>query len=310
MKTALIFGISGFVGKYLAQELMTHGYTVYGSDAVGNLPALGIGFTMVDLLDTQKIADLIANVKPDAVINLAAISSVGQSWKMPQTTMQVNVIGALNILEAIRVWNLKVKLLFIGSSEEYAESSNPINEKSPLDTNNPYGISKMTLEKFVDLYRNRYGMKVYYVRAFNHTGIGQRDTFVIPNWCKQVAAISNSGKPGVLTVGNLSVKRDFSHVKDVVRAYRMILESDDCEKVYNVGSGQALALKELVGYIISLSDQPVMVEIDQTLIRPVDTPVICCDHSLISQQLGWKPEFSVFDAVNEMVAFYKQMAYE
>ena len=192
MKRALIFGVGGFVGPYLAEELLKHGYEVCGSDLhekiIGNIAVMA-----ADLLDAVAVANIVGKTEPDAIINLAAISSVSQSWGMPQTTMQVNVIGALNILEAARKQQKKPKVMFIGSSEEYVDSKGAVNEKVPLDANNPYGISKITQERFAKLYREQYGLKIYCVRPFNHTGVGQRASFVLPSFCKQVAEIEQSG---------------------------------------------------------------------------------------------------------------------
>lgn len=300
---ALLFGAGGFVGPYLAREMEAHGYEVYGSGRAESGPA-GMPYVRADILDAAQVEGAISALRPDDIVNLAGISSVGRSWAMPQAAVEANVIGALNILEAARKQPRMPKVLLIGSSEEYAPSDRPIDETSPLDANNPYGISKVMQERFAALYRSRYGMKVYCVRPFNHTGVGQKDTFVIPSWCKQAAEISKSGKPGVMRVGNLEVKRDFSDVRDVVRAYRMILESDDCETVYNVGSGKAIALRELLEYIVSLSEQPITVETDPALIRPVDTPFICCDRTLIKEKLGWEPEYTLFETVREMTASF------
>jgi GDP-4-dehydro-6-deoxy-D-mannose reductase len=278
---------------------------VYGSDiALPEKLQKEIVFQKADLMDADDIFQLVSDVKPDMIINLAAISSVGASWNIPQTTVTVNVVGALNILEAARKQESVPKVMFIGSSEEYEVSDKPINEKTKLNANNPYGISKVTQEQFAKLYRERYGLKVYCARPFNHTGIGQKDTFVLPSFCRQVAEIEKSGKPGTIKVGNLSAKRDFSHVKDIVRAYRMIIESDDCTQIYNIGSGKAYGIDEMLDYIISLSSQEISVEVDPERFRPVDTPVICCDNSLISEKLGWRPKFSVFDALEEMVGEY------
>lgn len=303
MKKVLIFGMGGFVGPYLASELQAHGYEVYGSDLhakrIGNVSVIA-----ADLLNAGSVETVIRDIEPDAIINLAAISSVGQSWGMPQTTMQVNVIGALNILEAARKQQTKPKIMFIGSSEEYIVSDKPMSENTPLDSNNPYGISKITQERFAALYREQYGLKVYCVRPFNHTGVGQRDSFVLPSFCKQVAEIEKSGRPGVIKVGNLAVRRDFSHVKDIVRAYRMILESKDDTQIYNVGSGKAYGLDELLEYITNLSNQKITVEIDPALIRPVDTPVICCDYSKVKRELGWEPKLTVFNALQELYKSY------
>lgn len=311
MKKVLIFGVSGFVGRYLAEEFLSNDYLVIGSDQKKNssLPN-DVSFISADILNEQAINEIIKNVYPDIIVNLAAISSVGASWGIPQTTVTVNVIGALNILEATRKVNPNCKVLFIGSSEEYVISKYPMSEDRELDAANPYGISKVTQEQFAKMYRDYYKMRVYCVRAFNHTGIGQKDSFVLPSWCKQVAEIDKSGKPGTIKVGNLSVQRDFSHVKDIVRAYRMVVESDDCSVVYNIGSGKAYRLEEMLEYIIGLCNQKVSVEIDKDRFRPSDQPVICCDRSLITNQLGWEPELSVFDALKELFEMFKGMEEE
>lgn len=293
------------MGGYLAQEFLEHGYEIYGSDIAENddLDAR-VEFHKADLLDAEQVGNLVQAVNPDIIVNLAAISSVGQSWNMPQVTMSVNVIGALNIMEAARKQEKKPRVLFVGSSEEYEVQDADINETVPLNANNPYGISKMTQESFAKLYRERYDMKVYCVRPFNHTGIGQKDSFVLPSFCKQVAEIEKSGKPGTIQVGNLSAIRDFSHVKDIVRAYRMIVESENFDQIYNVGSGKAYSIREMLDYIISLCSQAVTVEVDPARVRPVDTPRICCDNRLIQAELGWKPEYTIKDAIKEMYQFY------
>ena len=210
------------------------------------------------MLNAENIEKIVSEKKPDMIINLAAISSVGASWGIPQITMSVNVIGALNIMEAARKIDNRPKVMFIGSSEEYAVSDKPMNEQTILNANNPYGISKMAQEKFAEVYRERYGMQIYCVRPFNHTGI----------------------------------------------AYRMIIENSDCTRIYNVGSGKAYKLSELLNYIVSLSKQKITVEIDPERFRPVDTQVICCNHELISKELGWKPKYSIFDTLKGMFDSY------
>jgi GDP-4-dehydro-6-deoxy-D-mannose reductase len=301
MEKVLIFGVGGFVGSYLSNEFLNNGYQVVGSDRIkGDQLSDKVEFHNADLMDAGAVKGLVEEQKPDIIINLAAISSVGQSWAMPQTTMMVNVVGALNIMEAARKSEKKPKVMFIGSSEEYVVSDEPLSEKNELDASNPYGISKVTQESFAKLYKEQYGLKIYCVRPFNHTGVGQRDSFVLPSWCKQVAEIEKSRKPGVIKVGNLTVLRDFSHVKDIVRAYRMIVESDDCETIYNVGFGKAYRLDEMLNYIVGLSNQEIKVEVDLERFRPTDQPVICCDRSLITEKLGWEPEFTVFGALKEM----------
>lgn len=306
MKKVLIFGASGFVGSYLSQEFIDNGYKVVGTDKVnGPMLPTEVEFYETDLMKNSDVENLINNVAPDIIVNLAAISSVGASWNIPQTTVQINVVGALNIMEAARKSEKKPKILFVGSSEEYVISNTLIDERTELNASNPYGISKVTQEQFAKLYRDQYGLKVYCVRPFNHTGVGQRESFVLPNFCKQVAEIEKSGKSGVIKVGNLQVKRDFSHVKDIVRAYRMIVESDNCKQIYNVGSGEAHSLEDMLTYIIGLSNQNIEIEVDQSRIRPTDQPVICCDYSLIQKELGWEPKYNIFDALREMFDYFK-----
>ncbi|MFR0806344.1 MAG: SDR family NAD(P)-dependent oxidoreductase [Blautia sp.] len=306
MSRVLIFGAGGFVGSYLCKEFLNNGYKVSGTDkGEGSALPSEVDFYKTDLMQADEVEKLIGQIQPDIIVNLAAISSVGASWNMPQTTMAINVIGALNIMEAARKSEQKPRILFVGSSEEYVISENPLDENTQLNANNPYGISKVTQEQFAKLYREQYGLKIYCVRPFNHTGIGQRDTFVLPSFCKQVAEIDKSGKDGKIQVGNLKVKRDFSHVKDVVRAYRMIVESDNCNQIYNVGSGNAYSLEDMLTYIIGLSNQNIEIEVDQNRIRPTDQPVICCDRSLIGKELGWEPQYNVYDALREMYECYR-----
>lgn len=305
MEKVLIFGAGGFVGSYLSKEFLEHDYIVIASDKVKS-PMLPdeVAFFPVDLLDSESVETLVNKELPDIIINLAAISSVGASWGIPQITMMVNVVGALNILEAARKCEKKPIVMFIGSSEEYVDSKQPMSEETELDASNPYGISKVTQERFAKLYREQYGLKIYCVRPFNHTGVGQRASFVLPCWCKQVAEIEKSGQPGTIKVGNITVKRDFSHVKDIVRAYRMIVESDNCEQIYNVGSGTAYSLEEMLCYVVGLSNQKIEVEVDESRIRPADQAVICCNNGLITKELGWEPEYTVFDALKEVYQSY------
>lgn len=305
MKSVLIFGIGGFVGPYLAQEFLDAGYRVSGSDIVEetNLPN-GVAYFQANLLDSEAIHSLLQTCSPDIVVNLAAISSVGMSWKIPQKTMEVNVIGTLNILEAVKTLSPAPKILLVGSSEEYDLSNEPISERQPIRANNPYGISKVTQEKFAAVYKDQYGINIYYVRPFNHTGVGQRESFVLPSFCKQVAAIAKTGMPGIIKVGNLTAMRDFSHVKDIVRAYRMVIESDDSDTVFNIGSGIVHSLEDLLQFIISFSGVSVTIEIDSDRFRPLDNPFICCDNSKIKVELGWTPQYDVFDALKEMYMFY------
>lgn len=271
----VIVGASGFVGGYLARELESAGHSTVKVD----LPE-------VNLLDAKQVEALVESAKPDAVVNLAAISSVGASWKCPADTISVNVNGTINLLEAIRKHAPQAKTLLIGSAEEYAvpEGNAPLKETDPLEASNPYGISKIAQENFAQLYRKKYGMKIVCTRSFNHTGVGQTTTFALPSFVKQVAEIHKSGKPGKIFVGNLSAFRDFSDVEDVVHVYRMLLENENEYDTYNVGSGIAHKIEDLLKDVI-LKFTPVEIEIvvDPDKVRPVETPYLCADNSRIKK---------------------------
>ena len=271
----VIVGASGFVGGYLARELESAGHSTVKVD----LPE-------VNLLDAKQVEALVESAKPDAVVNLAAISSVGASWKCPADTISVNVNGTINLLEAVRKHAPNAKTLLIGSAEEYAipEGNAPLKETDPLEASNPYGISKIAQENFAQLYRKKYGMKIVCTRSFNHTGVGQTTTFALPSFVKQVAEIHKSGKPGKIFVGNLSAFRDFSDVEDVVHVYRMLLENENEYDTYNVGSGIAHKIEDLLKNVI-LKFTPVEIEIvvDPDKVRPVETPYLCADNSRIKK---------------------------
>lgn len=303
MGTVLVFGCAGFVGGYLIRELIAHGYKVVGADIVSmKVPVQDQAFTYcpADLLSYESVFELIEKFKPDFIINLAAISSVSLSWKIPQTTMTVNVNGSLNILQAVRHAKINPRILLVGSSEEYAVSETKISENHPIIANNPYGIAKVAQERFSDLYRQKYGLNIVNTRTFNHTGVGQSDTFVLPSFITQVAAIDASGTSGVISVGNLSVYRDIGDVRDMVSAYRLLLEGQTQSTVFNVGSGERHKLSALLKYIISLTPQTVEIRTDPDKLRPIDNPVIWCDNSRIQSEVGWKPKYSIFATIDTM----------
>jgi len=272
----LIMGAGGFVGGYLVKELKSAGHKVVAVDV-----------PEVNLLDRDGVESLVENVKPDYVVNLAAISSVGVSWKDPVATMQVNVVGTLNLLDAITKYVPKAKTLLIGSAEEYAPKDFPLNEACDREASSPYGISKIAQENFAELYRKKYGIQIVCTRSFNHTGVGQKTTFALPSFVKQVADIENSKQTGVIRVGNLDAWRDFSDVRDVVHVYRMLLENNTTYDVYNVGSGIARKVGNLLNVIIGFASVKIEVVQDPAKMRPIDIPYQCCDNSRITECGYW-----------------------
>ncbi len=303
MKKILITGACGFVGKYLINEFLNDEYEILACDINNNgkLPS-NVKYAQMNILDNEQVNKVIKDFMPNYLINLAAVSSVGLSWKMPQKTIEVNVIGTLNILEAIKNNCINCKILLVGSSEEYAIKNEPLTEESNINANNPYGISKIAQENFAKMYIEKYGMKIVCTRSFNHTGIGQQDNFVIPSFCKQVAEIEKSGKDGTIYVGNLSAYRDISDVEDIVKVYKALLEKENPELVYNVGSGKAYKIEELLNYIISLSRKKINIEIDKEKYRDIDTPYICCDNTKIKEYFKGT---DIKETIKRMYEYYK-----
>lgn len=309
MKKVLITGAGGFVGSYLIKEFKKYNYEVVACD-INKKDSIDkdIIYYDMDILDRKRIDEVITECKPDYIINLAAISSVGLSWKMPDKTMEVNIIGTLNILEAVHNNLQECKIMLIGSSEEYIQKEEMLKEEDLLNANNPYGISKIAAENIARMYANQYNMSIICTRSFNHTGIGQTDNFVIPSFCKQVAGIEKQGIDGKIFVGNLSAYRDISDVKDVVKTYRILLEKHtNGFEVFNVGFGEAYQMKEILEKIISFSKQNIEIVVDPSRVRAVDTPYICADTTKIDKILQKDIERNTLDKVlKEMFEYYKQ----
>lgn len=307
MPKCLVFGSEGFVGPYLARELATHGWEIIGSDCLKTSARSGLtDYRLCDISSTEEVFSLVQAVLPDAVINLAAVSSVAASWTNPLLSLEVNVNGSVRILEAMRKYCPGSAVLIVGSGEGYTPSMEPHVETDSLDASSPYGISKATQDQIAELYSERYGMRIFRARPFNHTGIGQSSRFVLPSWCKQAAEIGMGLREPVIRVGNLEVERDFSDVRDVVRAYRLILESGSPGCVYNIGSGKCRSLKEILAQIVCLTGREVGVEVDTELYRPSDNPMSACNASKINNELGWMPMLDLGTTIAEMYGSFTE----
>lgn len=303
MKKVLIIGAGGFVGSYLIKEFQKDNYEVIACDInkKENFDD-SIKYFDIDILNKKLVDEIISETKPNYLINLAAISSVGLSWFIPGKTIEVNVVGTLNILDSIKEYAPNCKVLIIGSSEEYENKDVPLKENDMVNANSPYGISKVTQENFAKLYKEKYGLNIVCTRSFNHTGIGQMEQFVIPSFCKQVAEIDKTNNPGKIYVGNLTAYRDFSDVRDIVKVYKKLLENETKDLIYNVGSGNAYKIEDLLNYIISLSSQEIEIVIDKEKFRPIDTPYICCDNSKIKEYFD---NTDIKQTIKEMFEYYR-----
>jgi GDP-4-dehydro-6-deoxy-D-mannose reductase len=310
MKT-LIIGAAGFVGGHLIKELESSGHEVVVSDiqaVFGSLGARGKEAIPIDILDPDSVLSVLERSKPQWVILLAAQSSVGRSWEDPSGTIRSNILGPVNVLEAIRKSSQFPRIILIGSSEEYGIVNNgeeALTESRSLAPANPYAMTKTCQEDFALLYQKAYSLDIVLTRSFNHIGPGQRLGFVIPDFCSAITAIERGIHEPVLKVGNLDASRDFTDVRDVVRAYRLILERGQTGEVYNVGSGRAIMISEMLKILIQMAHVPLKVEIDPAKYRPLEVKKIVADISKISSTVGWRPEFTLEASLADTLASYR-----
>lgn len=309
---SLILGGAGFVGGYLAPYLLKCGdevaITKLANESLLNPSLEGIKSYELDILNIDSIKNILHDYSPEVIYHLVAQSSVALSWKNPQLTLDINIKGTANLLEAIREVCPKVRLLIIGSSEEYGatfyEKSSPIKEDDPLAPANIYALTKATQESLAKIYISAYGLNISLTRSFNHIGAYQQPIFVIASFAKQVADIEAGRSESVIKVGNLQVYRDFTHVTDVVRAYRLIAEKGAVGEVYNVGSGKRFLLADILEKLISLSNTNIQVEVDSARLRPNDIESVVADISKL-ERLGYSPKVSIDEALEDVLSYYR-----
>lgn len=307
---ALIIGGGGFVGPYLVKHL--HDDLEYEvavtKTAKEQLSLSNAVIYDCDILNKGEITDVLEKVRPDYIFHLAAQSSVSVSWKNPALTVDVNIKGAVNMLDAVRELDYKPRVLLIGSGEEYGyikQSECPIVEDTVLRPGNIYAATKSCQNMLGSIYAAAYQMDIMMVRAFNHIGPNQTPVFVVADFCKQVAEIEKGLKEPVMYVGNLSAKRDFTDVRDVVRAYALLVEKGKAGETYNIGTGCALAIQEILDKIVAMSEKDIEVKVAPEKLRPVDVPVIEPDISKVKECTGWQPDIPLEQTLKETLDYWR-----
>lgn len=304
MKRALVTGSNGFVGKYLQAELRDHGYHVIGMDLCAEEHTC-----QADLLDLEQVKQVVKQVQPDIVIHLAGQADVAASWKIPQKTMEVNLVGAINLMESVRAYNSGVRIVLVGSSDQYGTLGTAgvsVSENVSMKPQTPYAVSKLAQEEMAKVYIRSYGMNICMTRSFNHGGAGQREGFLISDFSAGIARVEK-GMQQKLRVGNLTAHRDFTHVKDVARAYRLIAEKGQTGETYNVGSGITYSAQEILNRLCAMAKCEISVEQDPAKMRPSDTPVICCDHTKLTEHTGWEPWRSLGDILLDSLEYWRRV---
>lgn len=308
---ALVIGGGGFVGPYLVRHLTDDlGYEVTVTKTVKETLTMDNATVRnLDILDMEQIRTLLEEEKADYLFHLAAQSSVAYSWKNPTLTVDVNIKGCINLLEAIRLVDKKPRVLLIGSGEEYGHIKKdecPIIEDNVVRPGNIYAATKSCQNMLGRIYSDAYNLDIMMVRAFNHIGPNQTPMFVVADFCKQVADIEKGKQEPVINVGNLSAKRDFTDVRDVVKAYAKLVAGGKRGETYNVGTGHAVAIQDILNKIIAMSDKDIEVKVDPAKLRPVDVPIIEPDISKIKKEVGWEPLIPLEQTLRETLEHWRK----
>ena len=315
-KVSLVTGASGFVARYLISELLRRDEEAYivGVDIIDwiNREASWAGRfenRKVDLIDAEATRRLIAELQPSRIYHLASFSSVSYSWDYPVESFNNNTNIFLNILEAVRREDIKARVLSVGSSEEYGNVSEhevPLKETAPLKPTSPYGVARVSQELLSRVYVEGFGLDIVMTRSFNHIGPYQREIFVIPGFIKQFTIAEKEGKREfMLRTGDVDVVRDFSDVRDVVRAYAMLMEEGLTSEVYNVCSGTGQNLSDLIGSIGRLMGMKAEVLRDSALGRPSENRIIVGDRTKISSLCGWAPSLPIEKTLGDTIEYWR-----
>ena len=312
---ALITGITGFVGSHLAEYLLSLNYEVFGSvrwrskrDNIAHLEKQQvIKLFETDIKDPLSVRKTVADCMPNEIYHLAAQSFVPTSWAAPAETLDTNILGQLNVLEAVREVVPDAKVHVVGSSEEYGlvyPDECPMTEDQPLRPLSPYGVSKVGQDLLGWQYFKSYGLNVVRTRAFNHTGPRRGEVFVTSTFAKQMAEIKLGKSKPVMMVGNLEAKRDFSDVRDVVRAYHEALTKGTPGEVYNICSGVGRTIQSVLDLLIEISGLKVEIEQDPRRMRPSDVMVLEGSAEKIRKEIGWSPSITFEETMKDLYDYW------
>jgi GDP-4-dehydro-6-deoxy-D-mannose reductase len=312
---AFITGIAGFTGIHLAEDLLNNGYNVSGSiykyDSSRNINLLKkkVDLHKLDILDEKRILTIIKKINPDYIFHLAAISSVGQSYKIEKLTYQINVVGTFNLLQVANKLNRLKKIIFASSSEVYGMFK-PINkilvEEDIPNPLSPYAVTKTAAEQICQMYQRQFNIPVVISRSFNQSGPFQDERFVIPSFCSQIAQIESGERKPIMKVGNLSAKRDISDVRDIVVGYRRMAEKGKVGRVYHLCSGKSIKIQTILNKLIKLSNKKITVKTDSSLFRKDDIPIMKGNKTRATKELGYRCRYNIDKTLKDTLDFWRE----
>jgi GDP-4-dehydro-6-deoxy-D-mannose reductase len=312
----LITGITGFAGSHLADYILSRG----DAEVIGILRWRSrteniehfrdkVRFVECDLRDASSVRDVLDETRPDWIFHLAAQSFVPTSWTAPTESLVTNILGQLNIFEAVKKLHIAPRIQLACSSEEYGlvhENELPIQETNPLRPLSPYAVSKVGQDMLGYQYWMSFKLPVVRTRGFNHEGPRRGPVFVCSDFAKQIADIEKGRREPVVRVGNLDARRDFTDVRDIVRAYWLALEKGEPGEVYNLCSGRAWTIREMLDMLLGMSKTKIRVEQDPARMRPSDVPVLLGDASRFRNRTGWDPTIPFEQTMRDLLAYWRE----
>lgn len=303
---ALVTGIGGFVAPVLAEHLKENGFTVFGIDK--SLEEHENNFK-VNLTNADEVYNIINKIKPDHIFHLAAISSVNLGKKFPELAFNVNVNGTKNIMEAVLKSKIDPKILITSTADVYGiPEQTPLTEEHAVKPISIYAKSKLEQEKAALEYFKNKNLKIIISRSFTHTGPGQPASFVCSDFAKQVAEIEKAeqGREPIIRVGNLDVKRDFSDVRDIVKAYLLAVQKCEPGSIYNICSGKAYSIEQIAQTLISFSKIKIKIKQEKEKMRKSDIPILLGDCSKFKNTTGWKREISFEQTLKDLLDYWRE----
>jgi len=311
----MITGISGFVGSHLAEHLLSMGHEVHGivrwRSKMENISHIQDKLHLVnaDIRDGYSLQNVFKYVNPDVCFHLAAQSFVKESWNAPIETLSTNILGTANVLEAVRLTCPACVTVVAGSSEEYGlvhPSETPIKEDNQLRPMSPYGVSKCATDYLGRLSYMSYGMKTIVTRSFNTTGPRRGDVFATSSFAKQIAEIEVLNKKPVMYVGNLDAQRDWTDVRDVVRAYWLVAMKCKAGEVYNICQGQVRSVREMLDMLLDMSIVDIEVKQDADRMRPSDVPLLLGSADKVKIITNWKPRIPFEQTMTDLLQYWRK----
>jgi GDP-4-dehydro-6-deoxy-D-mannose reductase len=310
VKRILVTGSAGFVGRALVGKLVDGGYTVWGADRDPDERFAGERQVAIDLTDEAAVGAMLERACPDFIVHLAAQASVKQSFGNPVETILNNTLPILYILDWLRSEPASCRLLAVGSADEYGPVATPdalpLREDGAVNPGNPYAMAKSVQNFYCRGYASLYGVDAVVTRSFNHTGAGQRDSFVLSSFARQVAETKLAYREPVIKVGDLEVRRDFLDVRDVCDAYLALLQRGKRGETYNVCSGQSFRLRDMLDRLCEVAGVKVEIVVDPERLRPADTPELRGDPAKIRNDTGWEPRIPIEDTLRSLVRYWER----